>query len=312
MEECTHCKKETDERSIIDPAGAVYCSEDCMEEYTEKQDLSFDPHPYEDSYLLLRQSYIELLDNWEDTLNKKTASLENAVDELMEEIDELIGDHFDFIHTEGDNGPYAWEIYQYTLKLRELQKRIFAWRPNRKKLYWVTTWDTSYGFDKNEEQICDKIYADLHSAGYGQFIINANEQHEHPYHHWGINYVFDNPDMAKEAHNILLPICENRGVEITIRESHQCEAHCGDVLEADADTYVNGWFYCYSCSESGDHGIFTQQELDTELQYYEENEEDRLLLIEERRDWCVPFKMKIKRTCRAFEIAVPPWAECSW
>ncbi|MGG1663391.1 hypothetical protein [Brevibacillus sp. NRS-1366] len=57
--------------------------------------------------------------------------------------------------------------------------------------------------------------------------------------------------MTKEAYKILDPVCEKHGVDFSIVESHKCEAYCGDILEADADLFVNGWFYCYSCKENG-------------------------------------------------------------
>lgn len=40
-----------------------YCSEECMEQYLEKQDLSYEPFPCEDTYLMLRQEYIDLIDH---------------------------------------------------------------------------------------------------------------------------------------------------------------------------------------------------------------------------------------------------------
>jgi hypothetical protein len=35
---CVYCKKETDEKYIIDMNGTLYCSEDCLEQYCEEQD----------------------------------------------------------------------------------------------------------------------------------------------------------------------------------------------------------------------------------------------------------------------------------
>ncbi|MCP3776503.1 hypothetical protein NLX71_24980 [Paenibacillus sp. MZ04-78.2] len=207
---------------------------------------------------------------------------------MMAEIDDLIGNHYDFILSEGDDGPYAWEIYQYTNKLRGLQKRILTWRPHRKTLYWVTADHGNYGeLGEDAEEVYHKICTDLYLTGYEEFILYVVEHHQHPYH-WRLNYVFDNLEMAKEAYEILRLVCENHGVDTSIVETHKCEAHCVDILEADADTYINGWFYCYSCKESGDHGIFTQQELKVELKYYEEHEEERQDVIYERRDWCMP------------------------
>ncbi|WP_080831878.1 hypothetical protein [Cohnella massiliensis] len=305
---CIHCKKEYDEKYIIDAKGNRYCSEDCMEQYMEANDISFPPYPYEDTYLMLRNSYIELLDGWESTLNRATIDLEDAVDELMEEIDSLIEDHYDFILSEGDDGPYAWEIYQYTNKLKELQQRIFAWRPNRKTLYWITSDHGNYG-DLGEagEEVYQKICTDLYLAGYEEFILYVTEHLQHPYH-WGLNYIFDNLEMAQEAYEVLLTVCDKHGVDLRMVNAHKCEAHCRDILEADADTYVNGWFYCYSCKESDHHGVYSVDELDEWIRYYNENETDRQILIHEREEWCFPFKKKIRRSCRTWERELPEWA----
>jgi hypothetical protein len=106
---CVYCKKEPDERYIIDMTGVLYCSEDCLEQFIDEQDTSLDPHPYEDTYLMLRNAYIELLDHWEETLKQANENLEDAVDELLGEIDELIDEHADFIRAEGDDGSRATE-----------------------------------------------------------------------------------------------------------------------------------------------------------------------------------------------------------
>ncbi|AOZ94902.1 hypothetical protein [Paenibacillus crassostreae] len=100
---CTHCSKETDEKYIIDAVGSYYCSEECMEDYQENSNDSFDDdHPYEDDYSMLRRSYIEIIDEWKDELSMKTENLESAVDEL-------VSGHTDFIYSDGDDGPYAWK-----------------------------------------------------------------------------------------------------------------------------------------------------------------------------------------------------------
>lgn len=109
---------------------------------------------------------------WKQTLNNTVRNLEDAVDELLEEIDLLIGEHDDFIRSEGDDGPYALEIYQYTEKLKELQKHIFAWRPYRKTLYWVTADDGNYGdLGSTGEEVYEKIGIALYLVGYEEFIL---------------------------------------------------------------------------------------------------------------------------------------------
>lgn len=122
---CLNCAKDVDERYIIDIEGEQFCSEDCLESYKEGHHLTYDALPNEDTYLMLRREYINLLYNWEDVLNKETTHLECAMDEMLEEIDKLIDDNTDFLDAEGHDGPYALEIYQYTLKMREFQKPFF-------------------------------------------------------------------------------------------------------------------------------------------------------------------------------------------
>ncbi|MDQ0086734.1 hypothetical protein J2T12_000128 [Paenibacillus anaericanus] len=158
------------------------------------------------------------------------------------------------------------------------------------------------------EKIYDKICTSLYLDGYEDFILYVMKNHQHPYH-WGVNYVFDNAEMAAEAFEILKPVCDKHGLEISLDEAHKCEGHCGDILNASDDTYINGWFYCYSCKESEEHGVFTVQELEVEFRYYEEHEEERQVVIHEHRDWCYSYKKKIKRSCRAFGIDIGLWAD---
>src|SRR5690606_25296311 len=143
---------------------------------------------YEDAYLMLRHNYIELIDQWEEKLSQKAGNLEEEVDELLDEIDELISDHSNFIYSEGDDGPYAWEIYQYTLKLRELQRHIFDWRPDRKLLYWIDgTFDDYSLTDEQKDEIYNRIYTDLYLEGYEDFVLYIVKNHQHPWY-WGLNY----------------------------------------------------------------------------------------------------------------------------
>ena len=153
----------------------------------------------------------------------------------------------------------------------------------------------------------EKICTDLYLAGYEEFILYVTEHLQHPYH-WGLNYIFDNLEMAQEAYEVLLTVCDKHGVDLRMVNAHKCEAHCRDILEADADTYVNGWFYCYSCKESDHHGVYSVDELDEWIRYYNENETDRQILIHEREEWCFPFKKKIRRSCRTWERELPEWA----
>lgn len=168
---CVHCSNLIDEKFIVNQDGKLFCSDNCLENSLEKNLTNYEPHPYEDQYLLIRSSYIDIFENWEQHLSSKENSLEAAVDELYEEIDEIIGDYSNLFVPRGMM-VYAWEIYQYTQKLKDVQQTIFAWRPNRKTYYWVSTelglYDSN---DEKEKQLFDKITVSLYLDGYGDDFI---------------------------------------------------------------------------------------------------------------------------------------------
>ena len=132
--ECVYCLKEAGEEYRVDSEGTLFCSDDCHDEYTaaEESDAPEDfSHPYIDTYEMIRFNYIDWLHHWESDLEK--AYEENPkfdASRFTEDIDDLINAHFDFYRTEGDDGVFAKEIYNYLLKFEDLQKKIRAWRPH--------------------------------------------------------------------------------------------------------------------------------------------------------------------------------------
>jgi hypothetical protein len=307
---CTQCQVALDEKYIVNQSGDLFCSEDCIEDYFENHETMFSPHPYEDQYFAIRREYIYLLENWEQQLSSKKDYLEAAVDELYEEIDELIDEYYDFILSEGDDGIYAQEIYQFTMKLRDLQKKIFAWHPNRKTYFWISTELGLYGSNEAyDQQMFQKITTALYLDGYGEdILLDLIKTHAHPFH-LGCNLVFDCYEDALAVFDVLKPYFEQYDLELSIRESYRCEAGCGDIVDnGDKSLFLNGFFYCYPHSESGDYGLFSENELKGEVEYYSDNESERIVLIEGKQDWCYPFKEKIKRSCRTYQIEIPDWA----
>lgn len=304
---CVHCSISLDEKYIVDQDGKLFCSDNCLENFLEENPADFEPHPYEEQYLLVRSRYINILENWEQHLSSKVNSLEAAVDELYEEIDEIIGDYSDFIRSEGDDGVYAWEIYQYTQKLKDLQQTIFAWRPDRKTYYWVSTELGLYdSHDEKEQQLFDKITASLYLDGYEDDLIKILKNLAHPYH-CGCNLLFNYYEDALEVYEVFKPYFDKYGVEINLKKAHRCEADCGDIVGSnDNNLLLNGFFYCYSHSESGDYGIFSREELEKNLQYISENESEMMKIID--RDFDDPFKQMIKRSCRTYQLEIPDWA----
>jgi hypothetical protein len=302
---CKQCAQEINEKYIVAADGELFCSEDCLDNFMESNDISYAPHPYEDQYLSIRRDYIELLENWEERLSSTENYLEAEVDEIYEEIDKSIEEYYDFIRSEGDDGVYAWEIYQYTRKLKDLQQKIFAWRPNRKTYYWVSTELGLYGSD---DELFDKITTALYLDGYGEDIIEIIKNHAHPYH-WGGNFVFNCYEDALEVYEVFKPYFDKYEQEIRLEESHRCEAGCGDIVGKNDDSlFLNGFFYCYSHSECGKYGIYSEADLHMELTYIADNDAQRLDIIEGKQDWCYPFREMIKRSCRTYRVEIPDWA----
>jgi hypothetical protein len=307
LELCRHCLKELDEKYIINPNGELYCGEECLDYLSDINDISYDPHPYEDQYMGIRRDYIDLLENWELTLS----SVENN---LKCKIDEIIDDYYEFFQSEGDDGIYAQEIYQYIWKLKDLQQKILAWRPNRKTYYWLSTdlgLNAKYGSTDtpHDEMMYDKITVALYLDGYGEDLQDIIKNHAHPIH-WGCNLVFNNNEDATEVYEVFKPYFERYDQEIRIIESHRCEAiYCEDIADkSDESLYLNGFFYCNTHTDCGEHGIYSEEELTQEFNYYVENEGRRQVVMEGIDDWCYPFKEKMKRSYRSHSVDIPTWA----
>ncbi|WP_054939219.1 hypothetical protein [Paenibacillus ihuae] len=79
---CVYCSSSLDEKYIVDQDGKLFCSDKCLDNFLEKNPREYEPHPYEDQYSLIRGSYIDILENWEQHLSSKENFLEAAVDEL--------------------------------------------------------------------------------------------------------------------------------------------------------------------------------------------------------------------------------------
>lgn len=302
---CKQCTKVVDEKYIVNLNGDFFCSEDCMESSND----FYPSHPYEDQYLSIRTTYIELLENWEEKLASAESYLEDKVDSFYEEIDEVVEAYSDFINTEGDDGVFANEIYQYTLKLKALQKKIFAWRPARETYYWISSELGLYGSDDIKDKgLFDKITTALYMDGYGDDLLEIVKNYAHPYH-WGCNLVLKSYEDALEVYEVTKPYFDKYEQDLNLIESHRCEAGCGDIVsKSDDNLFINGWFYCYTHSESGDYGIYSEIELTKEINSIAENSSDRQTIIDDKADWCYPFKEKIKRSCRTYQIEIPDWA----
>lgn len=124
---CNYCGSLAGARYRVNSKGQAFCDDDCYDEYIEENEDApndFD-HPYIDDYESIRSNYLDWLDNWETDLEKEQKNKGLfKVDEILDLIDEVYEDYWDYYQNEGDDGVFAREIYQYLLKFQQLQRDI--------------------------------------------------------------------------------------------------------------------------------------------------------------------------------------------
>lgn len=127
---CKYCNKEISYFYRVNLNGEYFCDDECYDEYFEKheEDCPDDyAHPYIDDYLAIRFEYHEWL-NWESELSRvRNGGVWNAAEEMIESIDSVIEEFSDYLYSSGDDGIFSYEIYQYILKLEEIQSEIEQW-----------------------------------------------------------------------------------------------------------------------------------------------------------------------------------------
>jgi hypothetical protein len=85
-------------------------------------------------------------------------NIEDSVDELLEEMDELIGEHNVFTRAEGDDGPYAWDIYHTHWSWERFRSVFLHGGQIDKMLYWVDGSIEDYRVsDEQQEEIYNRI-----------------------------------------------------------------------------------------------------------------------------------------------------------
>lgn len=99
---------------------------------------------------------------------------------MMDDIDRIMADDADYYYAEGDDGAVAWEIYQYILKLQEIQKKILRWAPPR------SIRDVYYAFEIEseslmEDELEDHLYTFVNQMEKEEEIWTILRVHRHPY-----------------------------------------------------------------------------------------------------------------------------------
>ncbi|MGD6818762.1 hypothetical protein ACQCVE_17065 [Metabacillus sp. 113a] len=130
MKKCKMCKREPGMARRINNEGLWFCSDDCYEEFD--QSPNDHDHPYIDDYESVRFEYLGWMNGWERDLYKGYWSGTPRKADLLESIDEMIGEFWDYCGLEGSDGCFSSEIYRYLLELEDLKGSIAAWKPDEK------------------------------------------------------------------------------------------------------------------------------------------------------------------------------------
>lgn len=112
--------------------GVLFCSDDCYEEYSESPNDN--NHPYIDDYDAIRFEYIEWMKNYEDDLYKCWLYGTPKKEDLVESIDDLFEEFYDYYRLEGSDGVLSEEIYHYLLEFEELRVLIMNCEVDEKEL----------------------------------------------------------------------------------------------------------------------------------------------------------------------------------
>ncbi|WP_423409059.1 hypothetical protein AABM38_02955 [Heyndrickxia sp. MSNUG] len=124
---CKYCHSEVQAQYRVNQRGDFFCNDDCYDEYIDPTEQPPDDfsHPYIDDYELMRSNYLDWLEHWEsDLVHYKGAKLALKKTEMLETMDEVFEEYWDYYISEGDDGVFAKEIYFYLLKFEDLKKKI--------------------------------------------------------------------------------------------------------------------------------------------------------------------------------------------
>ncbi len=132
MKRCKICRKKPRIERRVNSKGILFCSDDCYEEYDDLPDDMY--HPYIDDYEAVRFEYIEWMKGYEDDLYKYWLYGFPRKKNLIERIDDLIDEFYDYYRLEGADGIFSEEIYKYLLAFGELKGVIADWEVDEREL----------------------------------------------------------------------------------------------------------------------------------------------------------------------------------
>ena len=305
---CKHCQSIVGELYRMNGDGAVFCDDDCYDEYTSENEDAPDDHcqPYIDDYDAIRFEYLEFLKFEEEIMSPRNGQIfQYNVDEILDSIDSVQWEFFDYYHREGDDGVFAHEIYSYYLKLEKLKEKILRWKPEREVFFYLKIRFKRHAFPNVINNWFD--FAELlQQIGLKKLYQSLKEN------------VFREEEMAfyffndKKFNNVLKELRQyfnEDQIQLYMSEAYRCHG-CGEVKSVKArNTKRKGWFFCDSCAKPYDPGFFTKKELLNEIKLCDQD--DDFLKRSELPNWHYYIR-KIKRSCRYHHIDYPDWIELAY
>lgn len=318
---CVYCKNQVDVSYRVNCGGDVFCNDECYENQFEIDDRSMGDHdhPYIDSYENVLSEYLSRLNNWEDEMNLVDSDFVLKADELCDTIDEFIEQYFHFYTTQGDDGVFAYEIYNYLLKLQDLQGKILEWRPSRDKHYNIVFLFDQKSFETAEDH--PSTYKKL-----GTYLKKhyPNNTKLTPYLNAGFvkdgykctsnndfELTFDDEGEAKEVVMEFREVFNESKAETLLEPSYLCDCGCGLFL-AENDAYdeggLEGWYYDQLCASLYFPGVYPKKYLENDILC------DRADDVTEdiTPNYWFYFVHKVKRSCRVHEVDYPDWIELGY
>lgn len=132
MKRCKVCRKKPGFEKRVNCEGILFCSDDCYEAYDGSPNDN--DHPYIDDYDAIRFEYIEWMKDYENQLYNYWLYSHPKKEELVENINDLIDEFYDYYRLEGADGTFSMEIYNYLLAFEDLKDLIINWEVNEKEL----------------------------------------------------------------------------------------------------------------------------------------------------------------------------------
>jgi hypothetical protein len=307
---CKQCAHPIAEHYLINQRGDYFCGDKCHEIFHDANAHEFiefdDDHPYYFDYSSIRQEYIYLTDNWVKLFQKKTKDsnvyAQFEADDLIDQMDEIIWAYKDYIHSEGDDGIFAYEIYQYTIKLREIQKQLLKWRPERETYYALSCY-YDYDYDNADSHNIINDYLNDVAEKEGSILAENRCKRPHPFHEY-FDWIFDFQWERDYWLDTLSPYFQSSSLNLETYTAHLCDGCCNDFLDIkNIHNWYDGWFYCDSCMSNKEIGELSNDGLLKYIEYYNVHT-DKIESLENPNR----FRSLIRRACRIHQIEMPDWA----